>query len=60
MLKNRAEKSNWNRMWHFPWFVTDGPHTTCLKIPTLAPIFIIIYDDASGHLEYMVLSKYSI
>lgn len=47
-----AEKGNWNRMWHFPWSVTDGPHTTCLKIPTPAPISIISHDDASGHLEY--------
>lgn len=29
--KNRAEKSNLNRMWHFPWSVASGPHTTCLK-----------------------------
>lgn len=26
-------------MWHFPWSVANGPHTTCLKTPHPASSF---------------------
>lgn len=48
-------------MWHFPWSVANGPHTTRFKKNTPPWHFFSSFKNASnGHLECMALGLYFI